>query len=68
MVGGSMLTKEFIRLKLADELIISFMPILLGDGMLFFDYIGREQKLHLKDVKSYKDGMVELTYEIIKEG
>lgn len=67
LVGGSMLTKEFIRLKLADEVIVSIMPVLLGDGKLFFDYIGKEEKLHLKDVKAYKDGMVELWYEINKE-
>ncbi len=64
MVGGAMVTKEFIRLKLADDIILSIMPVILGDGTLFFDYIGREQLLHLKDVTAYKDGMVELWYEI----
>lgn len=67
MVGGAMVTKEFIRLKLADVLIISIMPIILGDGILFFDYIGYEQKLHLTDVTAYQDGMVELSYDIKKE-
>lgn len=52
MVGGAETTKEFLQLQLADELIISFIPILLGDGLLFFDYIGKEQKLHLKDVET----------------
>ena len=64
MVGGAMLAKDFIRLQLADEIIISIMPVILGDGTLFFDYIGQEQALHLKDVTAYKDGMVELCYEI----
>lgn len=67
LVGGAMITKEFIRLKLADDIIISIMPVILGDGILFFDYIGKEQLLHLKDIKAYKDGMVELCYEIKKE-
>ncbi len=66
MVGGAMLTKEFIKLNLADKIIISIMPIILGDGRLFFDYIGEEQQLHLKDVTAYKDGMVELSYEVLK--
>ncbi|MEM8909435.1 MAG: dihydrofolate reductase family protein [Bacteroidota bacterium] len=65
LAGGAILTKAFLRLKLADELIISMMPVILGDGTLFFDYIGQEQKLHLKDVKAYKNGMVELWYEIL---
>ena len=67
MVGGAMLTKEFIRLGLADEIIISIMPVILGGGTLFFDYIGREQALHLEDVTAYKDGMVELCYSLKKE-
>ena len=66
MVGGAIVTKEFMRLKLVDNIVISIMPVVLGNGKLFFEYIGQEQLLHLKDVTSYKDGMVELTYEIRK--
>jgi hypothetical protein len=40
------------------------MPVILGDGLLNFDHIGREQPLHLKNVTAYKSGMVELHYEI----
>ncbi len=67
VVGGAMLVKEFIRLKLADEIRQSILPIILGDGMPFFDHIGQEQALHLKEVNAYKNGMVELHYEIRKE-
>ncbi len=66
IAGGAMLAKEFIRLKLADEIRLSIMPIILGDGILFFNQIGQEQALHLKDVTAYKSGMVELWYEIRK--
>jgi len=67
VVGGAMTAKNFIRSELADDIIISIMPVVLGDGTLFFDYIGKEQRLHLKNVTAYKDGMVELWYEIKKE-
>jgi len=66
LVGGAMLAKEFICLKLANEIRLSIIPIILGDGTLFFDHIGQEQALHLKDVTAYKNGMVELCYEIKK--
>lgn len=66
LVGGAILSKEFIRLKLADEIRLSILPIILGEGKLFFDQIGSEQALHLKDLKAYKSGMVELHYEIKK--
>jgi dihydrofolate reductase len=64
VVGGAMLVNDFIHLKLADEIRLSVIPIILGDGILFFDHIGQEQVLHLKDVTAYKTGMVELWYEI----
>ncbi len=67
MVGGPTLTKEFLRLELADDINITIIPTLLGSGTLFFDYIGRELPLHLKDVTAFDDGMVELWYEIKKE-
>ena len=66
LVGGAALVKDFIRLKLADEIRLSVMPIILGDGLLFFDHIGQEQLLSLKDVIAYKTGIVELWYKIKK--
>src|SRR5688500_8515416 len=67
LVGGAMIVKDFIRLKLAHEIRLSVMPIILGDGTSFFDHIEQEQALHLKDVTAYKSGMVELWYEIKKD-
>ncbi len=64
MVGGSSLTRDFLQQQLADEIVISILPIILGSGKLFFDFVGREIPLHLKESSTYKDGMVELTYEI----
>jgi dihydrofolate reductase len=67
LVGGATLAKDFIRLKLADDIRISILPIILGDGTPFFNCIRQEQTLHLKDVTAYKSGMVELWYEVKKE-
>ena len=67
VVGGAMLAKDFIRSKLADEIRLSVLPIILGDGTLFFDHIGHEQVLHLKDVTACRTGTVELWYEIKKD-
>ena len=66
LVGGAKLTKDFIRLNLADEIRQSILPIILGDGTPFFDQIHHEQVLHLKNVTAYKSGMVDLCYEIKK--
>ena len=66
LAGGAILAKDFIHSKLADEIRLSVLPIILGDGTLLFDQIGQEQALHLKNVTAYKSGMVELWYEIRK--
>jgi len=66
VVGGAMVAGDFIRLNLADEIRQSIIPIILGDGIPFFDQIGQEQALHLKEVTAYKNGIVELCYEIKK--
>jgi len=42
------------------------MPIVLGDGKPFFDHIGQEKLLHLENVTAYKNGIVELYYQIKK--
>lgn len=67
VVGGAVLVRDFIRLKLADEIRISIIPIILGGGTPFFNAIGQEHALHLKDVKGYKNGMVELCYQLKKQ-
>jgi dihydrofolate reductase len=64
MVGGAMLAKAFIEQQLADEIRLSVMPIILGEGKPFFDQIQQEHTLHLLDVKAYKNGIVELHYQI----
>lgn len=66
LAGGAVLAREFIRLKLADELRLSVMPLILGEGTSLFDHSIDEQALHLKEVTAFKSGMVELRYEIKK--
>ena len=60
VVGGAMLVNEFIRLNIANEVRQSILPILLGDGIPFFDKIGNERALHIKNATAYKNGIVEL--------
>ena len=67
LVGGAMLANDFIRLKLADEIRITVLPIILGEGTSFFDHRGQEHALSLKEVTAYKNGMIELWYEIRRE-
>ena len=65
-VGGGALSAECLRLGLADEVRYSIAPILIGEGIPFFDKLDRDFALHLTEVKGYRSGMVELCYEVKK--
>jgi dihydrofolate reductase len=66
LVGGAMLVKEFLRLGLVDDIRQTIVPIILGDGTPFFDRIGQEQALPVRDVTASRKGMVDLWYEVRK--
>jgi dihydrofolate reductase len=63
-VGGGALSGECLRLGLADEVRYAILPILIGDGIPFFERLDRDIALHLAEVKAYRSGMVELRYEV----
>jgi dihydrofolate reductase len=61
-VGGGVVSGECLRLGLADEVRYSIVPILIGEGIPFFEKLDRDVALHLVEVKAYRSGMVELRY------
>jgi len=67
-VGGGTVCGECLRLGLADEVRYSILPILIGDGMQFFEGLDRDVALHLMEIKAYKSGMVSLRYEVRRVG
>ncbi len=65
-VGGGAVAGECLRRGLADEVRYTILPILIGEGLPFFEKLERDVALHLAEVKAYKNGMVELRYEVRK--
>ena len=63
-VGGGVVSAECLRLGIVDEVRYSILPILIGDGIPFFEKLDRDVALHLAEVKAYMNGMVELRYEV----
>ena len=64
VVGGGEVCGECLRLGLADEVCYSILPIAIGDGISFFEKLDRDLALHLAEVKAYRNGVVELRYEV----
>ncbi|NJL28945.1 MAG: dihydrofolate reductase [Thermoanaerobaculia bacterium] len=64
LVGGAQLCQSLLELGLVDKIILTIAPVTLGDGLRLFGTSGPEQRWQLKDVAAYRNGFVELTYEI----
>jgi len=64
--GGAEIVNELLRLALIDELIISAIPILLGDGTPLFHTGIPEQKLELVKSNHYDTGLVQLHYRCVR--
>src|SRR5215204_3552311 len=62
--GGGAVSGECLRLGLADEVRYSIVPILIGDGISFFEGLDKDVALHLVEAKAYESGMVALRYEV----
>ncbi|MDF1694805.1 MAG: dihydrofolate reductase family protein [Saprospiraceae bacterium] len=67
MVGGAETATNFLNNGLVDDIVISLVPIILGEGLLFFNEIQKELTLHLLKSQTYRDGVVELHYKVVKE-
>jgi hypothetical protein len=57
-----------LRLGLANEVRYSILPVLIGDGIPFFEKLDKDKLLHLAEVKAYKSGMEGLRYEVREHG
>lgn len=65
--GGGQIVNELLKEKLVDELIISIIPILLGDGILLFQNGRPEQVLSLESCRNFDTRLVQLHYKMAME-
>ena len=62
-MGGSEIITALLNAGLVDEFVVSIHPIILGSGIPLFAGIKKQQRLKLKDVKTFKTGLVHLMYD-----
>lgn len=61
--GGAEVINELLKNALVDELVISVIPILLGNGTRLFKDGRPEQILECTQVKTFDTGLVQLHYQ-----
>lgn len=62
LVGGGALAGSFRQAGLITELIVSVIPIILGEGIPLFGAPGPQRRLRLLESTPYPDGIVQLRY------
>jgi dihydrofolate reductase len=66
VAGGGAVAGETLRRGLADEVRFSILPVLIGDGIRFFEGLDHDVALHLMEVRTYKTGIVALRHSIAR--
>lgn len=60
--GGAEIIAQLIHENLIDEMTISVIPVILGEGIRLFSGNFQEKKLKLTKSKSFENGLVQLQY------
>ena len=65
IVGGGGLAMQFVEEDLLDELHLTIVPVVLGQGIPTF--AGRlRRRLRLTGTRPFRNGMVELRYDLLR--
>ena len=65
--GGAEIVNELLKSDLVDEMIISIVPVLVGNGTRLFQDGRPEQLLELVHSKAFDTGLVQLHYKRTRE-
>jgi dihydrofolate reductase len=64
-VDGGVTIQEFLRAGLVDRLVITRVPVLIGDGIPLFGALPRDVRLRHVSTRSFPSGLVQTEYEIV---
>ena len=64
-IDGGLTIQKFLEAGLIQKLIITRIPVLLGEGIPLFGPLSGEKKLRHISTSSYTNGFVQSTYEVL---
>ncbi len=64
LVGGGQLAQSFLKECLIDKIILSTIPVILGEGISLFGNVKKELDLVLIKAESYESGIVQAHYSL----
>ena len=63
-VDGGITIQAFLRAGLVDRLVITRVPVLIGDGIPLFGALPRDLRLHHVATRHYPSGLVQSEYHV----
>lgn len=63
-VDGGITVQRFLREGLIDRLVITRVPVLIGDGIPLFGSLSKDVQLRHVATRSYPSGLVQSEYEV----
>ena len=64
LMGGGDIIASFLDVQAIDEMVMSVMPVFIGDGIPLIARRHRETRLDLRAVNRFDDGVVQLHYAV----
>ena len=63
LIGGGKINTIFLENGLIDQIILTIVPVILGDGIPMFQKGSIETKFILQKTENFPNGMVQLTFK-----
>jgi dihydrofolate reductase len=67
-IDGGQVIQSFLRAGLVDDLIVTCIPLLLGNGRPLFGPLSRDVKLDHMGTTAFPSGIVQSTYRVRSDG
>jgi dihydrofolate reductase len=65
-VDGGITIQGFLRAGLVDRLVITRVPVLIGEGIPLFGSLPHDVRLRHVATRSYASGLVQSEYEVVR--
>jgi dihydrofolate reductase len=66
-IDGGITVQRFLRAGFIQRLIITHVPVLIGEGIPLFGSLPKDVRLRHVATKSYKSGLVQSEYEVLSK-
>lgn len=66
-VDGGAIIRSFLKARLVQDMKITIVPILIGEGIRIFENTNRDTDLELVSTEQFPSGLVDLVYKVKAE-